>query len=67
MPPHRNQHSDIISDLSLTDSDRFGSASSFDPRDCSSIDGSTVAVRHLLRLHAQKNSGLKTSSSLTSR
>lgn len=53
--------------ISFTDSDRFGSASSFDPRDCSSLDGRTIAVRHLQRLHVQKNSDLTLSSSLTSK
>lgn len=67
MPPHNNQHSVTVSDLSLTDRDRFGSASSFDPRDCSSLNGRTIAVRKLQRLHVQKNSGLKLSSSSTSK
>jgi len=58
MPPHNhnhnNQNSDtFLSDLSLTDSNRFGSASSslFDPtHDCSSLNGRTIiAVRHLQR------------------
>ena len=53
--------------ISLTDSDRFGSASSFDPLDCSSLRGRTIAVRHLQRLNAQKNSGQNSGCSLTSR
>ncbi|KAL7491981.1 hypothetical protein ACHAWT_001625 [Skeletonema menzelii] len=59
MPPYGN--------ISLTDSDRFGSASSFDPRDCSSLHGRTIAVRHLKRLNSQKNNDLKSGCSLTSR
>lgn len=72
MPPYSSKQHLDISDISLTDSDRFGSASSdelqWPHRDCSSINGHTATVKHQQhRVRAQMGCSPKLSNSLTSR
>lgn len=64
MPPYRKQNTDV-SDLSLTDSDRFGSAADglqWPQRDCLSPNGRTVTVKRQQRVHAQVSRSLNSKS-----